>query len=99
MNDSPQEPARPTSSHDGQAFYTPEHLAEILYISRQQVIDLSRSGVIPHVRLGRYYRYSDAHLDELRQRREKSEARQKAQRAAEAWDRPARTAATQGEGN
>jgi excisionase family DNA binding protein len=44
---------------------TAEHVAERFPVPVSHVYRLTRSGVLPAVRLGRYYRYSEARLAEL----------------------------------
>jgi excisionase family DNA binding protein len=46
-----------TCPNDGHGLLTAEQVAECLGISVRMVYELTRQGRIPHVKLGRYYRY------------------------------------------
>ncbi|GAA3771554.1 helix-turn-helix domain-containing protein [Streptomyces chiangmaiensis] len=61
-------PASAHPSRPGAALphlYRPEEVAEALGCSAWWVKDRARRGLIPHARIGRSYRFSDAHLAEI----------------------------------
>ncbi|MFK0173986.1 helix-turn-helix domain-containing protein [Streptomyces sp. NPDC090306] len=55
--------------------YRPEEVAEALGCSAWWVKDRARRGLIPHARIGRSYRFSDAHLAEIVRMNEEQPAR------------------------
>lgn len=45
--------------------HTPDDLAQVLQVSAQQVKRRAASGEFPHVRLGRAFRFTDEHVQQI----------------------------------
>jgi len=47
----------------GEQLLKPEQVATLLNVARKTVVNMAREGRLPHVRVGRYYRFDVAEID------------------------------------
>ena len=46
-----------------QVLMTPDEVADVLRVARKTVVTMAREGRIPHIRMGRLYRFDPAEIN------------------------------------